>query len=76
MTSFAASVLAIKDRGTLKIGQKADILIFEPNNIKALATYPNPFQLAQGFDIVLVNGEIARKNDRLTSKLSGKVLKP
>ena len=76
MTSFAASVLAIEDRGTLKIGQKADILIFEPNNIKALATYPNPFQLAQGFDIVLVNGEIARKNNRLTNKLSGKVLKP
>ena len=76
MTSFAASVLAITDRGMLKIGQKADILVFEPKNIKALATYPNPFQLAQGFDIVLVNGEIARKYNHLTGKLSGQVLIP
>ncbi|MFT6752575.1 MAG: N-acyl-D-amino-acid deacylase [Candidatus Azotimanducaceae bacterium] len=76
MTSQSASILNISDRGLLKEGYKADILIFEPNNVKAQATYPEPHQLALGFDIVIVNGNIARRNGLLTKNLFGKVLKP
>jgi len=76
MTSYAADILQLKDRGVLQVGKKADILIFDPKNVKATATYVNPHQLAQGFDMVLVNGKVARENQQLKTVLSGKVLLP
>ena len=76
MTGFAAEILSLKDRGLLKKGYKADIIIFDPENIKAPADYVNPHQLSKGFDKVLVNGKLVRVNDSLVTKLSGKVLLP
>ncbi|MFT7686417.1 MAG: N-acyl-D-amino-acid deacylase [Candidatus Azotimanducaceae bacterium] len=76
MTSQSANILNISDRGWLKEGYKADILIFEPSKVKALATYPMPHQLALGFDIVIVNGNIVRENGVLSDGLFGRVLKP
>lgn len=76
MTSFSANVLGIHDRGTLEVGMKADINIFEPNNVRALATYPNPFVLAEGFDIVLVNGKKAWQDQNQSQQLWGRVLRP
>ncbi len=76
MTSYAAEILQLKDRGVLQVGKKADILIFNPKNVKATATYVNPHQLAQGFDMVLVNGKVTRENQQLKKVLSGKVLLP
>ena len=76
MTSFSANVLGIYDRGTLEVGMKADINIFEPNNVRALATYPNPFVLAEGFDIVLVNGKKAWQDQNQSQQLWGRVLRP
>lgn len=76
MTSYAAEILQLKDRGILKVGKKADIIIFNPKNIKATANYVNPHQLATGFDIVLVNGKLVRENEQLKTQLSGKVLLP
>ncbi|QCX38030.1 amidohydrolase family protein [Aureibaculum algae] len=76
MTSYAAEILQLKKRGTLTIGNKADILIFDPKNIKAPADYVNPHQLATGFDQVLVNGKLVRDHGKLAVELSGKVLLP
>jgi N-acyl-D-aspartate/D-glutamate deacylase len=76
MTSFPASVLRIEDRGTLLPGSKADVIIFDPVDVRALATYPDPLQLAEGFEVVIVNGEIARRDGRLTGALAGRVLVP
>jgi N-acyl-D-amino-acid deacylase len=76
MTSFAASVLGIEDRGTLSPGSKADVIVFDPANVRALATYPEPLQLAEGFDVVIINGQIARRDGRLTGILPGRVLVP
>ncbi|MDG1528697.1 MAG: amidohydrolase family protein [Polaribacter sp.] len=76
MTSYPAEILQLKDRGLLKIGKKADIIIFNPINVKATATYVNPHQLATGFDMVLVNGKLVRENEQLKTSLSGKVLLP
>ncbi len=76
ITSLAADILQLKDRGVLKTGNKADIIIFDPKKVKAPADYINPHQLATGFDIVLVNGKIARENNRLSATLSGKVIMP
>ncbi|MFT5450758.1 MAG: N-acyl-D-amino-acid deacylase [Enterobacterales bacterium] len=76
MTSQAANILGISDRGVIQKGKKADIIIFDPLKIKATATYPKPHQLSQGFDIVIVNGKIARQDDVMNPIYSGKVLKP
>lgn len=76
MTSYAAEILHLKDRGLLKKGYKADIIIFNPENVKAPADYVNPHQLSKGFDKVLVNGKLVRDNERLATELNGKVLLP
>ena len=76
MTSYAASILNISDRGMIKVGMIADLIVFDPENVKANATYPQPFQLADGFDLTVVNGKIARQNGALSELLAGKVLVP
>jgi N-acyl-D-aspartate/D-glutamate deacylase len=76
MSSFPAHVLGIDDRGTLEEGKKADVIVFDPADVRALATYTEPLQLAEGFDTVIVNGRIARQNGRLVEAQSGRVLVP
>ena len=76
MTSFAAGVLSIEDRGVLQPNMKADLIIFDPANVRATATYPDPLQLADGFDVVVVNGKVARENGRIDARRHGKVLSP
>jgi len=76
MTSFAAGILGISDRGVVREGMLADLIIFDPATVRATATYPDPLQLADGFDIVIVNGKVARENGRLAGELFGRVLEP
>jgi len=76
MTSFSAGVLGITDRGTVKAGMIADLVVFDPASIHETATYPNPLQLALGFDVVIVNGKIARVDGEQTDELFGRVLRP
>ena len=74
MTSFPAATIGIEKRGLLKIGYYADLLIFDPAQIKARATYEEPHQLATGFDWVLLNGEVVWKEEKLLER-KGRVLK-
>jgi N-acyl-D-aspartate/D-glutamate deacylase len=76
MTSFPAGILGIEDRGVLKAGMKADVLVFDPAKVRATATYESPLELAEGFDVVIVNGRIARREERLSGALPGQVLRP
>lgn len=76
MTSLPADTLGIGDRGRLAPGMAADIVIFDPARVSAPASYTDPLQLAKGFDVVIVNGQVARENGQLTSRLNGAVLVP
>jgi N-acyl-D-aspartate/D-glutamate deacylase len=76
LTSFPAGLLRIEDRGVLREKMIADLLIFDPRNVHDNATYPDPLQLADGFDVVIVNGKIARENGRQADDLFGRVLQP
>ena len=76
MTSLPADTIGIQDRGRLLPGLAADIVIFDPARVRAVADYIDPHRLAEGFDVVIVNGRVARENDRLATRLSGEVLKP
>lgn len=58
-TSYPASILGITDRGTIREGAKADLLLFEPERVRANAGYVDPTAPAEGFDLVLVNGQPA-----------------
>ena len=74
MTSLPAQVFALKDRGQIRPGAFADVLIFDPAKVNDVATYQEPHQLAEGMTYILVNGELVRDNSRFTEILPGRVL--
>ena len=76
MTSLPASVFGLKDRGTLRPGAWADILIFDPARVRDAATYLEPHQLSEGMEYVLVNGLVEKDADAFTGKLGGRVVTP
>jgi N-acyl-D-amino-acid deacylase len=75
MTSFPASKLRLKDRGLIKQGMWADLVLFDHHKINDKATYKNPYQLPEGIPHVLVNGTIVVKDGIKNKKSPGKVLK-
>jgi N-acyl-D-amino-acid deacylase len=75
MTSLPAAVFGISDRGQLREGAFADVLIFDPAHVVDRATYEKPRELAEGMDWVIVNGVPARREGVFTGARSGKVLK-
>jgi N-acyl-D-amino-acid deacylase len=76
MTSLPASVFGMKDRGLLRPGAWADILVFDPATVRDTATYQQPHQLAEGMAYVLVNGIVEKDGERWTDKLAGRVVTP
>jgi N-acyl-D-amino-acid deacylase len=74
VTSKPAAKLGLKDRGSLKQGNFADIVIFDPITIADKATFVEPHQYPVGIDYVLVNGTTIIDHGRHTEKLPGKVL--
>ncbi|WP_114954941.1 N-acyl-D-amino-acid deacylase family protein [Sphingosinicella terrae] len=58
-TSYPARILRLADRGTIRPGAKADLVLFDPARVRARATYVDPFARAEGFDLVMVNGREA-----------------
>ncbi|MFC1563370.1 amidohydrolase family protein [candidate division KSB1 bacterium] len=74
-TSLPALIMGLKDRGMIKEGYCADIVVLDLNTIQDKATFFEPHQHSEGIDYVLVNGEFALDKGELTWKLAGKVLK-
>ena len=74
MTALPAAVIGLQDRGTLEVGKKADVLIFDAKKVKAKATYAQPQQLAEGFEAVIINGKLAMENGNFLNR-NGRVLK-
>lgn len=74
-TSLPAETLGLKDRGLLKPGYFADVLVFDPKTINERATYQQPTVLATGVRYLTVNGRLAIDNGALMPVLAGKALK-
>ncbi len=74
-SALPAQRLRLADRGVLKQGMWADIVIFDPAVIRDRATFENPNQLSEGMQYVLVNGEAVIENGKATDALPGKVLR-
>ena len=75
MTLFPAKTYGIENRGQLKKGLKADLVIFDPNTIIDKATFIQPHQYPVGISHVLVNGKWSIKNGEFLNKMNGLVLR-
>ncbi len=75
MTALAAEVFGLKDRGVVRPGAFADLLVFDLARVREASTYENPHQLAEGLDTIVVNGRVARDRGTFTGSLSGRVLR-
>jgi N-acyl-D-amino-acid deacylase len=82
MSGLPAKTLGLSDdpevetqRGVIKEGFSADLLLFDPENIRDAATFENPHQLAEGFDWVFVNGIAVIENGERNKELPGGVLR-
>jgi dihydroorotase/N-acyl-D-amino-acid deacylase len=62
------------DRGVLKVGMWADMVVFDPDTIRDIATYQNPNRISTGMQFVLVNGVPVIEAGRMTNALPGQIL--
>jgi N-acyl-D-aspartate/D-glutamate deacylase len=76
MTSLPAQVFALKDRGQIRPGAFADILIFDAAKINDVATYTDPHHLSEGITHIVVNGVVVRDDGKFGTALPGRVLTP
>jgi N-acyl-D-amino-acid deacylase len=74
MTSLPAQRVGLVDRGIVRPGMKADLVIFDPDRVRDLATYDNPHQFAVGYHSVIVNGQVVFENGAMTAARPGTVL--
>ena len=75
MTALPAQKLRLADRGVLKAGLWADVVVFDADRLTDVATFEQPNQLSVGMDAVLVNGVPVIKDGKATNALPGKVLR-
>jgi N-acyl-D-amino-acid deacylase len=75
LTSLPADNLSLKDRGRLKAGDFADVVVFDPNTIQDHATYEKPHQLSTGVSYVIVNGKMAIKDGVPTGAATGRAVR-
>ena len=73
-TALTADTLGLRDRGRLKQGALADIVVFDPTRYAERATFEQPERLAEGVQTVVVNGVLAVDRGRLTGRAAGRAL--
>jgi len=74
-SALPAQRMRLTDRGVLKEGMWADVVIFDPTTVRDLADFENPNRLSQGMEYVLVNGVPVIEERKMTGALPGKVLR-
>ena len=74
-TALPAQRMRLTDRGVLKAGMWADVVVFDPATVRDRATFDNPNQLSEGMEYVLVNGIPVIDQGKMTGALPGKVLR-
>ena len=75
MTSQAADRAHLDDRGVLRPGMKADIVVFDPNTIRDVATFDDPHHFSEGVSSVVVNGVPVLREGAMTSALPGRSIR-
>jgi len=75
MTSMPAARLRLRDRGTLRDGYVADVVVFDPATVRSNATYDEPRRFPEGIDHVIVDGTLVVEDGRHTGALPGRALR-
>jgi N-acyl-D-aspartate/D-glutamate deacylase len=75
MTSLPASRLRLRDRGVLRDGAAADVVVFDPARVADRATYDDPHRYPEGMPYVIVNGAVAVDRGEATSARAGRFLR-
>ena len=75
MSSFPAQRLGLQDRGLIREGNWADLVIFDPDRVIDKATYEHPYQLPEGIPYVIVNGVIVVEGGKKNRKAPGRVIR-
>jgi N-acyl-D-amino-acid deacylase len=75
MTGAPAARLGLRDRGLLRNGYAADVVVFDPERVRATATYDDPRQYPEGIEHVIVNGELVVDGGTPTGSLPGRALR-
>jgi len=75
MTSLPAQVYRIPDRGLIREGMAADVVVFDLAKTREMGTFTEPHQLAEGMVHVFVNGRAAIRDGEFTGVLAGEVLR-
>ena len=76
MTGLPARRLGLRDRGVIRVGARADLVVFDPKRVADEATYEEPHRYPTAFDHVIVNGRFVIKDGQHTGSLPGRVLRP
>ena len=75
VTSQAADRAQLSDRGVIRPGMRADIVVFDAARIRDVATYEDPHHFSEGVIDVIVNGVPVLRDEQMTNALPGKVLR-
>jgi len=75
MTSLPAQTFRLRDRGLVREGMAADLVVFDPARVQDKATFAQSHQYSQGFDFVLVNGKIAVDEGKISSARGGEIVR-
>ena len=75
MTSLPASRMGLADRGILRPGMAADVVLFDPATVRERSTYADPLHYSEGIPYVCVNGELVVDGGRITAARPGRPLK-
>jgi N-acyl-D-amino-acid deacylase len=75
MTSLPAQTFGLRDRGQIREGFAADLVIFDEKTVTDKATFDNPHQYAEGFSAVIVNGQVVYDGSRMTASMPGQPLR-
>ena len=75
MTSYPAALFGLPDRGVIRPGAYADLVLCNPLRLRDRASFAKPRQLAAGIETVLVNGQVAFTREHAPARLAGTVIK-
>ena len=75
MTSLPARAFGFHDRGIIRPGFIADLVLFDPADVVDRATFADPHQYSEGFDYVIVNGAVAVANGTVTDERPGEFVR-
>ena len=75
MSGFPAQRMGLSDRGIIRPGMQADVVVFDAHTVIDKATFEKPHQYAEGVDTVIVNGRVTLAGGRMTGERAGVALR-